>query len=191
MNAKKVLVLSGSTRQGSLNRKLAEAVAAHLRCNGMEVTLPEMSEYELPMYADSLEQTQGIPKAAHRLHDALRIHQGIFIASPEYNSNVSPLMVNLITWVSRVRENGGMQAAFGNPVYAIGSASPGHFGGYRGLMALRSLLELGVGARVLPAMVSVGTAHQAFNEGGGINSPVMLQMLDNMTSQLKRAVSEI
>ncbi|WP_288829453.1 NADPH-dependent FMN reductase [uncultured Paraburkholderia sp.] len=191
MNAKKVLVLSGSTRPGSLNRKLAEAVAAHLRGHGMEVTFPETSEYELPIYSGRIEEQQGIPEAAHRLHDAIRTHRAIFIASPEYNANVSPLVLNAVAWLSRIRENGGMQAAFGNPVYAIGSASPGGFGGYRGLMALRNTLELGVGARVLPAMISVGMANQAFNEQGEITSPVPLQMLETMTSQLKRALNEI
>ncbi|CAH2902184.1 MAG: NADPH:quinone oxidoreductase [uncultured Paraburkholderia sp.] len=157
----------------------------------MEVTFPETSEYELPIYSGRIEEQQGIPEAAHRLHDAIRTHRAIFIASPEYNANVSPLVLNAVAWLSRIRENGGMQAAFGNPVYAIGSASPGGFGGYRGLMALRNTLELGVGARVLPAMISVGMANQAFNEQGEITSPVPLQMLETMTSQLKRALNEI
>ena len=33
-------------------------------------------------------------------------HQGVFIASPEYNASVTPLLKNTIDWISRVRERG-------------------------------------------------------------------------------------
>ncbi len=155
----------------------------------MEITFPEMSDYKLPLYDGDLELQHGIPDTALRLHEALRTHQGVFIASPENNANVSALLINAIAWVSRVQENGGIQAAFGGPAYALGSASPGAFGGYRGLMALRNTLELGVGAHVLPAMVSVGMANQAFNEQGELIPPMARQMLERLVSQLNQAVS--
>lgn len=189
MSSKKILVISGSTRRESLNRKLASAVTAQLREKGMVVTMLDMAEYELPLYNGDIESQHGIPDAAHHLHEAFRTHQGVFIASPEYNANVSPLLINVIAWLSRIQEHGGFQSAFGKPVYALGSASPGGFGGYRGLMALRSMLELALGARVLPAMVSVGMAHEAINDHGEIIPPMPRQMLDRMVSQLVEATA--
>src|SRR3546814_5138606 len=48
---------------------------------------------------------------------------------------------------------------------------------YRGLMALRNSLELQLGARVLPTMVSVSSAHEAFDETGDLKAPFQSQML--------------
>jgi chromate reductase len=94
-----------------------------------------------------------------------------------------------LAWVSRVSENGGMAAAFGTPVFALGSASPGGFGGYRGLMALRNSLELQLGTRVQPAMVSVGSAYEAFDEAGELKAPFPSQMLARLVPQLIAAAS--
>lgn len=99
-----------------------------------------------------------------------------------------PLLVNLLAWISRVTVNGGMAAAF-RPVFAIGSASPGGFGGYRGLVALRQVLELQFMARVLPAMVAVPAAHQAFDEAGELRDERASGFLDLIAAQLVAAAS--
>jgi hypothetical protein len=41
-------------------------------------------------------------------------------------------------------------------------------GGYRGLMQLRTVLELGMGALVIPEMAAVGSAGDAFAEDGSL-----------------------
>ena len=83
-------------------------------------------------------------------------HHGVFIASPEYNASITPLLKNTIDWVSRVRERGEPPlAVFHNRVFALGGASPGSYGGMRSLMALRQVLELGCGALVIPEQVAV------------------------------------
>ena len=56
-------------------------------------------------------------------------------------------------------------AAFRNRVFALAAASPGTLGGYRGLMAVRQVLELGCGATVLPEQVAVRDAANAFDDG--------------------------
>ena len=80
----------------------------------------------------------------------------MFIASPEYNASVTPLLKNTIDWISRVRERGEPPlAAFKDRVFALGGASPGRSGALRSLMALRQVLELGCGALVLPEQITV------------------------------------
>ncbi|MFP1132944.1 NADPH-dependent FMN reductase [Asticcacaulis sp. W401b] len=185
-----ILVFAASVRSGSYNVKLASEAARRLVALGAEVTVLDLNDYEMPIYNGDLEARDGLPVAARELHDAFKTHQGIFIASPEYNANVSPILANLLVWVSRVHDNGGMAAAFATPIFAIGSASPGSFGGYRGLMALRNSLELQLAARVLPTMVAVGAAHDAFDEDGRLKSPIPDQMLDHVVSNLFAAVSK-
>lgn len=72
-------------------------------------------------------------------------------------------------------------------MFALSSASPGGFGGYRGLAALRQMLELGLAARVLPAMISLPQAHEAFDDAGGLLHPRPRDMLDRLPAALLAA----
>ena len=80
----------------------------------------------------------------------------MFIASPEYNASITPLLKNTIDWISRVRERGEPPlAVFKNRAFALGGASDWPYGALRSLMALRQVLELGCGALVLPEQITV------------------------------------
>ena len=60
-----------------------------------------------------------------KLKQMLAAHSGVFIASPEYNASVTPLLKNTIDWISRVRERGEPPlAVFKNRAFALGGASP-------------------------------------------------------------------
>jgi chromate reductase, NAD(P)H dehydrogenase (quinone) len=88
----------------------------------------------------------------------------VFIASPEYNASVTPLLKNTLDWISRVREAPEPPlAAYKRRVFALGAASNGTYGGYRSLIALRHVLELGCGAMVLPDQIAVREAATAFD----------------------------
>ncbi|WP_078521107.1 NADPH-dependent FMN reductase [Thioclava sp. F28-4] len=184
----KILVLAASLRPGSLNSALADIVAHACAEGGAEVTRLNPADYEMPIYTTLEEEQSGLPQAALALHAQFRGHDGIFIASPEYNAFPAPLLVNWLTWLSRVTDHGGKPAAFEVPVFAIGSASPGGFGGYRGLMALRNQLELAFGARVLPAMVSIANAQAAIG-AGTLQDPRAQQMCEMMVAKLLEAAA--
>jgi len=190
VSAPKILVFAGSLRTGSLNRRLAGLAAAHLEAQGAAVTRLDLADHPLPLYDANLEGAEGVPAGGQVLHELFRTHHGVFIASPEYNANIPPLLVNVLAWVSRVSDHGGMAAAFGRPVFALGSASPGAFGGYRGLMVLRQMLTLQLMARVLPPMASVAAAHEAFDEAGGLRNPRSNQMLTRVVAQLVEAAGQ-
>lgn len=165
----RILVFSGSIRSGSFNTKLAAAAAAELGRLDVDVTLISLADYPMPLYDGDLESASGQPENALKLKRLFCEHQGIFIAGPEYNAGVTPLLKNTIDWVSRVREPGeGPIAAYHGRVFALGSASPGGFGGMRSQIATRQVLELGCGALVIPETVAVSAAHQAFDEAGAI-----------------------
>uniref|UniRef100_UPI0013D0DB20 NADPH-dependent FMN reductase n=1 Tax=Escherichia coli TaxID=562 RepID=UPI0013D0DB20 len=55
-----------------------------------------------------------------------------------------------------------------NRVFALGSASPGGYGGMRSQIATRQSLELGCGAHLIPETCAVSAAHQAFDEAGNL-----------------------
>lgn len=161
----KILVVPGSLRTGSYNVRLAALMAKELTIAEAEVTRISLADYPLPIYDADLETKGGPPANAVKLKQMITAHQGVFIAGPEYNASITPLLKNALDWVSRVRERGEPAlAAYKNRAFALGSASPGRFGGMRSLLAMRQVLEIGCGALVIPDQISVAQADQAFDE---------------------------
>ena len=100
--------------------------AKELTLLDVDVTRISLADYPLPIYEADLDVRTGQPANALKLKQMIMAHQGVFIASPEYNASVTPLLKNAIDWVSRVRERGDpTYAAFKGRVFAIASASPG------------------------------------------------------------------
>ncbi|HZS62924.1 MAG TPA: NAD(P)H-dependent oxidoreductase [Xanthobacteraceae bacterium] len=165
MPVPRILVMPGSTRNKSHNARLAALAAKEFTMIDAVVNQVSLLDYPMPLYDPDHDMVSGAPANAVKLKKMMMAHHGIFIASPEYNASVSPLMKNVIDWVSRVRErNEPAYAAFRGRVLALGAASTEPHGGARGLLALRQILELGCGALVIPDQVCVGNAESAFDE---------------------------
>jgi NAD(P)H-dependent FMN reductase len=165
MPVPKILVFPGSLRARSYNARLAALATKALTLADADVTRISLLDYPLPIYdADSAEKS-GLPPNAFKLKQLLAAHQGVFIASPEYNASITPLIKNTIDWISVVRERGEPQlAVYQNRVFALGGASPGRSGAMQSLLALRQVLAVGCRALVLAEQVSVPNAEQAFDE---------------------------
>jgi chromate reductase, NAD(P)H dehydrogenase (quinone) len=161
----RILVFAGSIRAGSYNARLAALAAKLLSVAGADVTHISLQDFPLPLYDGDLEARSAPPEHAVKLKRLMMRHAGVFIASAEYNASLTPLLKNTIDWISRVREGAELELApFRQRVFALGAASPGTLGGYRALMALRQVLELGCGATVLPEQVAVRDAANAFDD---------------------------
>jgi NAD(P)H-dependent FMN reductase len=165
MSPPKILVFPGSLRAGSYNVKLAALAARELALADAEVTRISLEDFPLPLYDANLEADSGPPEHAVKLKQMVMAHQGVFIATPEYNASVTPLLKNALDWVSRVRARGEAPlAAYKNRVFALGAASPGRYGGMRAILAVRQVLEIGCGALVIPEFVSIAGAADAFDD---------------------------
>jgi len=165
MPAPKILVFAGSIRSGSFNARLAAAATKEFALAGADVTRISLLDYSMPIYDGDLEARSGQPEAAISLKHMMMRHQGIFIASPEYNASITPLLKNSLDWVSRVREGKEAPlAAYKDRAFAISGASNGNYGAMRSLLALRQVLEIGCGALVIPDQIAVARAADAFDE---------------------------
>ena len=161
----RILVFAGSIRSGSFNARLAAAAAKELTLADADVTRISLADYPMPLYDGNLEAASGPPENAVKLKRMFGVHHGVFMASPEYNASLTPLLKNTLDWISRVREGREPPlAAYKSRVFAIGGASNGTYGAMRSLMALRQVLELGCGALVMPEQIAVREAAQAFDE---------------------------
>ena len=188
----KVLVFAGSIRTGSHNARLAALASKELLLAGADVTRISLGDYPLPIYDGDHENTAGAPLNAIKLKQLMAAHQGVFIASPEYNASITPLLKNTIDWISRVRERGEVPlAAFRNRVFAVGGASDGAYGAMRSLMALRQVLELGCGALVIPDQIAVMRASEAFDEVDNLKEERASALLKRIAQRLTDMAREI
>ena len=165
MAVPKILVIPGSLRAKSYNVRLAALATNELTFADAEVTRISLLDYPLPIYDADTAETAGPPSNAVKLKQLMSAHQGVFIASPEYNASITPLIKNTIDWISAVRERGEAPlAAYQNRVFALGGASPGRSGATHSLLALRQVLAVGCRALVIAEQVTVPNAEQAFDE---------------------------
>lgn len=153
----KVILISGSTRDGSVNTKLANNVKNELVNQSVDAEFIDLKNYDLPIYNGDIEAKEGVPDNAKKLYDAIKNADGFVIASPEYNGLPSPLLINTISWLSRISPN-----VFEGKKSAIISASPGGLGGLRSLNHLRALLN-NLGTHVIPKQHAIGGAFDAFD----------------------------
>ena len=166
MMTPKILVFAGSTRTGAYSGKTADAAQKELAMQGAEVTRISLADYPLPIMDQDLEAEKGIPENAYRLARLFVAHDGILIATPEYNGGMPPLLKNAIDWVSRVRtDNGKRLQPFPGKVMAICSSSNGHFAGIRSASHLRQVLSH-IQVEVIAPQCSVPNGGEAFDEDG-------------------------
>lgn len=183
MATPRVLALAGSARQASWNKKLLAIAVAGARATGLEVTALDVRDYPLPLYDAELEESQGLPDNVQKLKALMHSHQGLLIASPEYNSAITPLMKNLIDWTSRPSPGEAGLACYTGKTALVMSASPGALGGLRGLVHLRMILG-NMGVLVLPATISITRAHEAFADDGTLPDPKQQARVEQLGAEL-------
>ena len=163
----RILAFAGSARDGSFNKKLIRIAADGARDAGAKVTLLDLRDYEMPIYDGDLEEGSGLPENAVRLRGIFAEHDGLLIAAPEYNSSITPLLKNVIDWVSRPAGDDAMLKYIAGKTAALVSGAPGALGGLRGLVHVRQILG-NIQVTVLPNQATVPGARSAFKEDGSL-----------------------
>ena len=184
----RLLFFAGSAREKSFNKRVAKLGAMIAEANSIPSTFVDLADYPMPMYDGDLEAASGQPENAHKLKNLMKAHTGIFIVSPEYNASFSPLLKNTLDWISHIRDEGEAPLeVYRTRVFALGAASNGGTGGLRGLSQLRLVLELGIGALVLPDQFLLPRAADAFDEHGHLKNKDQTEQLKTVIQKLARA----
>ncbi len=187
----KILAFSGSSRKGSINKKLVEIASSAAEKEGAEVTIIDLIDYPMPLFNQDLEAEQGLPEKAHEFKQLLVSHDGFLIASPEYNSAFSPLLKNVIDWASRAEsENESPLLAFKGKIATIMATSPGALGGIRGLVFLRMLLS-NMGVTVLPNQQAIAQGYKAFSEEGRLLDEKQQQSIEFLGVELVQFINKL
>ncbi len=146
----KLLALAASTRAGSVNKKLLAIAVAHAEAAGAQVTVMDYNDCDASLYRN--EDGQPYPEGAKRLGDAIAAHDGIILASPEYNWSIPGSLKNIIDWLSVMKP----MPLKGKSALLL-CASPSVRGGILGLNQL-SLPLAHLGVYVYPHLIAIGNA---------------------------------
>lgn len=187
----KILAFAGSSRKESLNKKLVRIAALGAQDVGASVTIIDLVDYPMPLFDQDIEHEQGMPENARKFKKLMTEHDAFIIASPEYNSAFSPLLKNVIDWASRAESDDEPPlAAYQGKLAAIMAASPGAFGGLRGLVSLRLLLT-NIGITVLPDQQAIPQAFKAFDDDGSLIDVRQQKAVLDLGSKLAITVSKL
>lgn len=169
----KLLALAASTRPDSMNKKLLALAVADAEAAGAQVTVLDYAECQAPVYLDN--PAEPYPQGAKRLSAAIAAHDGILIASPEYNWSIPGSLKNLIDWVST-----SQPMPLTGKTALLMCASPSIRGGILGLSQLRVPLDH-LGVYVYPHMIAIGEAHDQLTPTGITNAKDAKFLLECVT----------
>ncbi len=154
-----VVVLVGSLRQASLNRKMARALA---KLAPESLQLDPVEFRDLPLYDEDLEARP--PPAWTEFRDRVRGADAVLFVTPEYNRSVPGGLKNALDVGSRPY---GRSVWAGKPG-AVVSVSPGAIGGFGANHHLRqSLVFLDVPVLQQPEAY-IGGAADLFDAEGNV-----------------------
>lgn len=156
-----LLALAASTRPDSLNKRLLAHAIAHANAAGAMVTLFDYADCMVPLYLD--EEGAALPAGIEKLSAALRLHDGLILASPEYNWSIPGALKNVIDWLSI-----DSAAPLKTRHALLMCASPSVRGGILGLHQLSVPLNH-LGMHVYPHLIAIG---DAANQLGSIDHAV-------------------
>jgi chromate reductase len=154
----RILAISGSLRGDSNNTALLRALREEAP-EGIEIDLWHGLK-EIPPYDADDDVVPG-PEPVEALRELVREVDGVFFATPEYNSSIPGALKNALDWASRPLATN----AFRNKPVAVISSSAGAFGGVWAAAELRKVLGA-MGARVTEAELAVGHAHEKLDDSG-------------------------
>ena len=172
----RIVGISGSLRRDSYNSALLRHAGELFEAEGAEFELYDGLR-EIPPFNE--DEEVNTPEAVARLRAAIARADGVFFATPEYNSSIPGALKNALDWVSRPVATNTMR---NKPVAVVG-ASTGGFGAVWAQAELRKVLSA-MGARVVDGEVAVGHAMDRFDILGRLDDSNLEEQVREVIGQL-------
>jgi len=163
----------GSLASGSINRQVAQAIAA-LAPEGVEFV--ELDYSALPQYSYDLDADY--PAEAKAWKQSIEEVDGVIIVTPEYLRSIPGALKNAIDFASRPW---GTNSFNGKPV-AIAGASVGAIGTAAAQQHLRAILGHLNAPTLGQPEVFLKFDSEDFGVGGEINNPALLALLEGFVT---------
>lgn len=189
MAAAHILAFAGSNRKESYNRKALSLAVAGAREAGAEVTVADLRDFPMPLYDADQHAAEGLPANMLALRKLMMAANGLLIASPEYNTSITPLLKNTIDWLSQSVDGVAGEVPFQHKVCGLVGASPGGFGTIRALPHVSYILS-NLGTFVLP-VVAVPRAGELLNADGSVKNERAAAMLHKLGGDVAHMVVKL
>lgn len=147
----KIIAFAGSNSSKSINQQLIQYIATHN--NNIEVI--KLTDYNIPMYSEDLEEKNGIDNEVIRLNEKLSETNKLIISVAEHNGNLSAFFKNILDWLSRNNRN-----FLQNKEIILFSTSPGGQGAVSALNITKKMLPF-FGATIT-SVTSIGNFYEVF-----------------------------
>lgn len=175
---KTAITICGSLRKDAINEVLRRHMSAKLREAGVVVTDLDLADFEMPIFNQDIEDAGKTPEAAERLAVLFRTHDIVLIITPEYNGGITPLIANVMAWLSRQKPS-----PFRHAIFGIGGVSNGKYATIFALSHLRDSLSK-VGALVVPTLLGLGPHPDVFDADGNPNESGITWKVGQMVREL-------
>ena len=179
--ARDVVVLVGSLRKASFNRKIARAMQGIAAGGPLALELVEIGD--LPLYNEDLEVD--VPESWARFRDRVRRADAVLFVTPEYNRSVPGVLKNAIDVGSRPYG----KSVFSKKPAAVVSVTQGALGGFGANHHLRqSLVFLDMPPLQQPEAY-IGGAAKLFDEHGALVNDATRDLLKKFLDAFARMIS--
>ncbi len=176
---KKILAFGASSSKTSINKELARYAASQIA--DCIPALPDLNDFDMPVFSVDREKDEGIPQAAHRFKTLIRNADGIIISLAEHNGSYSAVFKNLLDWISRIEKSTWLD----KPMFLM-ATSPGGRGGQFVLAAATSRFPH-MGGKIV-ARFSLPSFNENFTAETGITDQTLNT---DFRQQLDRFMLEI
>lgn len=174
----KLLMISGSLRQASLNTQLVRAAGALWDGDA------DLADLNMPLYNGDDEAETGVPAPAQKLAAQIAGSAAVVISTPEYNQSFPGGLKNALDWVSRTDGK-----PWADKPVALLSAAAGRAGGARAQYALRLALNPFQPHLLTGPEVMIANASAEFDDDGHLTNDRYHATLSALMDKLAKAAN--
>ena len=168
----KIIGITGSLRNGSYSFQALQAATTRVEALGAEVEILDLRQMNLP-FCDGGDDYPDYPDV-EKLRNAVKVADGLILATPEYHGSVSGVMKNALDLMSFEHLSDKVTGL----ISVLGGQSNSN-----ALNDLRIIIRW-VHGWVIPEQVAVGQAWKAFDREGKVLDPKLSERFDRFAQSL-------